>query len=154
MDAELAASVHEKEFDFEQVSKALQDALSSDDLDGLDVKMITTESCRLRWCELDIEESTSDWTNGDIAKRQQRMIPKIAVANGGRQMSFEQLQRHVNSNQSSLLVPPSKLPGVERDDGQDNDDEDDDGEIKIMTRDAIFKNFVQNGGVTDFETLD
>jgi len=151
MDAELAATVHEKVFDFEEVSKALQNTLKSEDLNGLDAKMVTAESCRLRWCELDIEESNIDGESSDIAKRQQRTIPKFAIGKEGEQMSFEQLQRHVNSNQSSLLVPPSKLPGVG---AVEMDEDDEDGEVQIMTRDQIFKGFVEKGGVTNFETLD
>jgi len=153
MDAELAASVHDKIFDFDEVSKALKDTLNETELNGIDRTMITAESCRLRRCELDVEEDGGGG-DGDIAKRQKRTIPKIAVGQGGKQLSFEQLQRHVNSNHSLLLVPPTMFPGVGGGGDNDDDDDDEDGVIEIMTREQIFNRFVKRGGVTDFETLD
>jgi len=148
MDARLAAFVHSEMFDFTAVATSLQGCLSESDLGGLDKSIFTEESCRLRWCELDVEESNMEV--GDVAIRQMTGECRIPVELGGKQLSFEQLQRQVNSSGSSLLVPPKRLPGGE---DEDSEGEGEGEEVVIVTREQLVEGF-KNGGLTDFETLD
>lgn len=144
MDVKLASQVHACAFDFAAVSKKLKATLTPSDLEGLSAALVTGEACRMRWCELDVDDE--GMSNG--APQQTSRLPKIMLGEKGEQLSFHELQRHINSQPNSLLKPPTALPTFE-----DNDEDEDDENVVVMTADALRAKFAK-GGITNFESLD
>ena len=135
MDVKLAQAVHKNVFDFYAVAKELQGSMTAKDLGSLDAAMLTEVTCRERWCELDMDD-TSEVDFSAEAK------PNIMLGKGGRQLSFAELQAASSVQASSLLKVPNVLPGVT------DEDEDDEGD-EILDMAALRSKFV-----TNFETLD
>jgi hypothetical protein len=139
MDAQLAQLVHACEFDFDDVAAKLKD-------EAVDVELekITEEACRKRWCELDLDDGEGDVPIASDGQRLPHPV-KIQLGEGGKQLSFAELQRSVNSQQSGLLKVPTVLPGV------GDSDSDGDGD-EVVSAEAMRSRM--KAKMTNFETLD
>ena len=135
MDISLAQSVHACMYDFDEVSGAVKGKLSGEDAALRD--KITSDACRARWCELDVDDE--GMMNGAPVESAKT---KIHVGENGKQMSFAELQRSVNSQASATLKAP-QLPEVE------SSGEEEEEEVGVFSVDALRKQMM-----TNFETLD
>ena len=140
MDVKLAKHVHASVFDFAKVSEALKELCTDEDLGGVDAKLITEESCRNRWCELDVDDN-DDAGGAPVSTSK----PNIVVSADGQQLSFAELQRQVNMQPSSHLKIPANLPNVGDEDEGEGDEEGD----EIVNAAALRAKFS-----TNFEALD
>ncbi|GMI31804.1 hypothetical protein TrCOL_g7453 [Triparma columacea] len=144
MDVCLAKHVHKNMFDFELVSKAIMAELEGQTtiLGNTTIDELTEDRCRERWCELDVDDTAEPAAIG--------LRSNIHIGEGGKQMSFAELQRQVNGMESGLLKRPTELPGVGvGGDGEgDDDDDDDDEDVGVVDIRALRKK------MTNFETLD
>ena len=103
MDVKLAQAVHNCVFDFAAVSIELQRSMTKQDLgENLDVMMLTEASCRERWCELDMDDTSEVNFSADVK-------PNIMLGKGGRQLSFAELQSSVNMQVRALKRVQSKI---------------------------------------------
>jgi hypothetical protein len=150
MDVKLARNVHSCVFDFDGVSESLKATLSEAELEGTEACMITAEACRVRWSELDVDDD-SMMNDGPPAQTQ---VSKVLLNKGGGQLSFQELQRQVNSQPSNLKAP-TNLPGF----GDDEGDEDSDSEEAVVFSASAMRAKLATAsaagvGVTNFESLD
>ena len=129
MDLKLSLLVKECAFDFDKIflkmiSAATDGALG--DIPKPAIALISSEACRLRWCELDAarwSELAPDATSADAVYR--ICIDPQDVSDGkGGQLTFDQLAAKSAGEMPRYLVPPKSFPSVR--DGTDTDDEDGD----------------------------
>ena len=149
MDFSLSKSVHSCVYDFAAVSAALQSSLSLTELAGTEACLVTSEACRVRWSELDVDQDS-------MRGPQQQEPPKIILSKTGEQLSFSDLQRQVNMQPSKNLIVPIHLPGAggndEGGDDDDDDDDDNDDEVAVFSASKMREEFKK--GITNFESLD
>ena len=129
MDLKLSNLVKECSFDFDKVFLKMISAASDGllgELNKASIALISSEACRLRWCELD----ASQWAELSSEERMQEVIHKVCVdaedigSNGrGVQLTFDQLKAKANNGtMPRYLSPPTIFPSVPDDDDEEGDD--------------------------------
>ena len=118
MDLELAKQVKASVYDFDAVSSFMIDLAQKKRLDNLIVHrnpgLLTNETCRLRWAELD----AANWsvpapgvTAADTIFRI-NLTDEVLQHTGGAQPSYEALSRIAMSSKPNYLKVPSSFPSV------------------------------------------
>jgi hypothetical protein len=155
MDMHLTAMVRDYKFDFDRIFlKMISAACDGDfeeELPKAHYGLISSDACRLRWCELD----ASNWSELAPGVTSQDALPvyrinvdpsEVSDGKGG-QLSFDQLMVKVNSvgGLPRYLTPPAQLPSMKDlvDEESDEDDDNDEEEFAQLRQQLKKKSYLQ-----------
>lgn len=139
MDLKLAALVKECMFDFDRVFLKMISAATDGEFGAIpkaSIALISSDACRLRWCELDASQWSELAPNTDSTDAVYKICIDPADVSDGRggQLSFDKLAAKSKAGGlPKYLVPPTEFPSVHADDDSSDDDEEDDDGIDLRS---------------------
>lgn len=129
MDLKLSALVKECAFDFDRIFLKMIAAASDGTLGEIPkpaIALISSEACRLRWCELDASRWSQLAPNATSTDAIYRICidPEYVSDGKGGQLTFDQLSAKSAGSIPKYLVPPATFPSMHDEDDTDEDCDD------------------------------
>lgn len=144
MDLALARQVQLQLFDFDVIAQEMQTLAKQNFLNSERMhrhpELLTVETCRLRWMELDAQHWCELAPGVSAADTIFRVNVSEEILAAGYQPSFDELMQMTASSKPKYLKTPTVLPTMpsyHNDSEEEKDEEDEDGQIRIFRAEEV-----------------